>query len=100
MYELCIAVSLVIVGVFLFNRLGRKKVFLIRIRPEGVQVIKGTVPTTLIQDCEHIIRNQRIQGDIWGMWEKNELRLHFSDSLDESFRQRFRNIFSLHSHHM
>ena len=99
MYEPYAAVLLVIIIAALFFRRNGKKVFIIRIRPARIRVIKGSVPKKLIQDCLRIIQNQRVYGDVWATWDKdrNELRIHFSKTLDETFRQRFRNLYSLAS---
>lgn len=98
MHNQYIIILLIAIIAFVYNRRKSHKVFIIRIRPARVKVIKGSISKKLIQDCEQIIRNQRVYGDVWGIWEGNELRTYFSKSLDESFRQKFRNVFSIDSY--
>ena len=69
------------------------KLFVIRVSPGRVVRVKGKPPGRFIEECRQIIRRKRIYGTISGVMDNGEIRLEFSRSIDEDFRQRFRNVF-------
>lgn len=98
MHNQYLIIILLIMFLLIWLSRNTNKIFVIRIRPARVTVIKGHVTNKLIEDCKDIIRNQRVYGYVWGIRQGTELQLRYSKSLDEVFRQRFRNIFPFSSY--
>lgn len=74
------------------------KLFVIRVSPGRVQLVKGKPPGRFIEECRQIIRRKRIYGTIAGVMDNGEIRLEFSRGIDDDFRQRFRNVFPYEAH--
>lgn len=84
----------------LFRILIRKlfpPLFTIRIIGGEAFVENGKLTSSFVQNCSEIARREGISsGWIWGFNSPGGARLEFSASINESDRQRFRNVAGVH----
>jgi len=74
------------------------KLFVIRVSPGRVKLVKGKPPGRFLEECRQIIRRKKIYGTIAGVMDSGEIRLEFSRGVGEDFRQRFRNVLPYEAH--
>lgn len=96
--QLLIIVLLVLALIAFSQTLYLGKVFAIYLRPGIIKVRKGTPPARFIADCKEIMRKKPVRGYIYGIWEGDEFRLEFTESIPDPLAQRFRNVFPYDSY--
>ena len=70
-----------------------KTVFIIKINYLLVKLAKGHAPGKFMIECGEIAKiRKNIKGNIFGIREKDGIKLEFSRSISEAERQVFRNV--------
>lgn len=86
-----VAVVAALVLAWLYRR--RRRIFELRLEPSAVAVERGEPPARFLAECREIARTAEVSGRLWAVRAGRSVALHFSDSIDEPLRQRFRNVF-------
>ena len=77
------------------SRLFNPPKFVIKLRKERVEVVRGKVSRPFLDECTHLCRDNNIcSGQVFGVNCEYGIRLEFSDDIPENMQQRFRNIWN------
>jgi hypothetical protein len=86
---------LIVVAIWFFTRVG--ELFYISVRDGKLLVVRGRVPTSMLQDFRDAVNNPQVRrGSIRGYKTESGGQLSCGGDIDEGREQRMRNTFMLY----